>query len=575
MRVDPVRRTLPPGSRSSAPHPAAVLLVFASISFLLPACDRRPDRGTIAALHLADVTASTGIALTLTSGRTPSTQILEVKGGGLALLDIDEDGDVDLFAPNGATLADPLRGAGAHTFENLGGLKFADASGRLGPDFKRWGFGPAVGDVDGDGHDDIYVSCFGTNALYRALGGGKFDDHTDASGTGGGDAWSMAAAFGDVDGDGDLDLYVANYLRFDPAHPPRRTDFLGVDVFGGPHGLPPEADRLFENQGDGTFRDITDASGCGAVKPGYGLGVAIVDFDGDGSAEIFVGNDSGENFLFHREADGRLVDRGVQSGIASNQDGVDQATMGIAIGDVNGDLLPDVFTTNFMNDTNTLHVNAGNLLFEDQTQPWGLGLVSRPFLAWATAFVDFDHDADEDVVVFNGHVYPEETARQMGSSHAQTPQLFVRDGARSRFDVASDGAGPWLTARHCDRSAVFGDLDLDGDIDIIVGELNGPLRVLENDGAQAAWLIVRLIDARPTAKNRLGLGARVVVSAAGRRQVRWIHGAGGYQAANPPWAHFGFGSLDAPVEVEVTWPDGERQELRGIALRQHLDVRRN
>ena len=537
------------------------------VATLLAAC--APEAPPTPRLHLVDVTAASGIRLRLTSGQTPSTQIVEVKGGGLALLDHDGDGDHDLFVPNGATLDAPDRGPGGRLFENLGGLRFRDVTEAVGLDFHRWGYGCAAGDVDGDGDEDLFVACYGRDALLRN-DGGRFVDVTEEAGLGG-EAWSSAAAFGDVDLDGDLDLYVSRFLEFDVSAPPPPMSFLGVEVFAGPMGLAAARDSLYENRGDGTFVDVTEFSGVGAVAPAYGLGVLILDFDGDGGPEIFVGNDSGRNFLFHRRSDGTFEDLGLASGIATNQDGGQQATMGIAVGDVGGDGRPDVYTTNFMDDTNTLHENQGELLFADNGLRYGLGIESRSFLGWAAMFADLDHDADEDLVVFNGHVYPEEITEPRGWRHRQTPLLYEREGARFRRAEAAS-AGAWLAAEHCDRTAVFGDLDLDGDLDVVVGELNGDLRLLENDGARGAWLTVRLDD--PQHKNRRGLGARVSLSTGGREQVRWITAGCGYQSANPPEAHFGLGDAAGPCTVTVTWPGGARQEVRDVAPNQRLSVRR-
>ncbi|MCB9914873.1 MAG: CRTAC1 family protein [Planctomycetes bacterium] len=523
----------------------------------------------VARLHLVDATAASGVDLVLTSGRRPATQILEVKGGGLALFDWDGDGDLDLFAPNGATLDAPAHGPGARLFENLGGLRFRDATTDAALDLHRWGYGCAVGDVDGDGDEDVFVACYGRDALLRN-DGGRLVDVTTSAGLDG-EAWSSAAAFGDVDRDGDLDLYVARFVRFDAAAPPPSMTFLGAEVFAGPMGLAAERDSLYLNRGDGTFEDASAALGIDAVAPAYGLGVAILDFDGDGWPEVFVGNDSGRNFLFHRAGPGPFEDRGVASGIATNQDGGEQATMGIAIGDVDGDGRADVFTSNFMDDTNTLHVNLGRLLFEDRGVSYGLGVESRSYLGWAAHFADLDLDGDEDLVVFNGHVYPPEITEPRGWRHLQEPLCYERDGTRFRRVTAESG-GAWLAEAHCDRSAVCGDLDRDGDLDLVVAELGGPLRVLENDGARGAWLEVALDD--PGHANRRGLGARVQLDAGGRRQVRWLTGGCGYQSANPPEAHFGLGDVAGPVALEVTWPDGAVQRVADVAPNRRVRITR-
>jgi hypothetical protein len=511
------------------------------------------------------MTAASGISFSTTSGNTPSREILEVKGGGLALIDYDGDGDLDVFVPNGATMADPERGPGCRLFENLGRLQFRDATEEAGLTFQRWGVGVAVGDYDGDGHDDLYVTCYGPNALLRNTGDGRFEDVTDASGVAGNE-WSTAASFGDLDGDEDLDLYVANYLQFDIANPPPRSTFKGAPVFTGPIGLIPQADLLYENLGGGSFRDVSESSGCRSVAPGFGLGAVILDFDGDGLQDIYVGNDSTANFLFTNKGGLRFEDHGLRSGLAANIDGSTQSTMGIAIGDVNESGFPSIFTTNFSNDTNTLHVNKGNGFFDDETRRYGLGMLAFPLVGWAAGFYDFDHDADEDLLLFNGHVYPNATFEAMDSAHVQPPLLFKRQG-ECFMSVTAHEAGAWLAEAHCDRGAAFGDLDRDGDIDAVVLELNGPLRVLRNDSrAVGDWLIVEL---EPKA-----LGSKIEVDVGGDHQTRWISSGGSFVSASAQYAHFGVQQGYVTADVTVTWPDGQRQNVSGVGLGQYVVVAR-
>ena len=527
---------------------------------------------TVPPLHFTDVTAGSGVDMTMTSGRFPLTQILEVKGGGLGLIDYDNDGDWDLFAPNGATLDDPWHGPGGRLFENVSGdgagIRFRDATASAGLSFDRWGMGVAVGDVDGDGFDDLFVACFGPNALLRNRGDGTFEDATATSGIEG-DAWTTGCAFGDIDADGDLDLYVVNYVKFDPAHPPAGGRFKSADVFGGPRGMGAWDDVLYENQGDGTFRDITAEAGCRVAEARYGLGAVILDLTGDGLQDIFVGNDSDPNFLFVNRGDGTFEERGMISGLAANMDGINQATMGIGIADVDGNGLPDVFSTNFSSDTNTLHVNLDGEFFDERTQQYGLGMVSRTYLGWACAFEDFDQDGDEDLLIVNGHVYSEATPETMDSAFRQTPLLFERVGDRFEM-VEGDRAGGWLAEAHVDRSMVVGDLDGDGDVDAVIAELNGPLRVIENDGeGKGSWLIVEL---RGHGGNRHGLGAMVEVRAGESVRRRWIAGGMGFQSAFAPAAHFGLGEDGGPVDVTVAWPDGMRESLEGVAINRRVVV---
>jgi hypothetical protein len=518
----------------------------------------------VARFHMTDVTADSGLDFVTTSGHTPAQQIVDVKGGGLALIDFDDDDDLDLFIPNGATLDDPEAGPGCRLYENLGAMRFRDATADAGLALRRWAMGVATGDYDGDGHDDLYVSCFGPDVLLRNGGDGTFRDVTAEAGIAVA-GWSTGCAFGDLDGDGDLDLYVARYIDFDPAAAPPRSEFRGYPVFAGPRGLPPAPDVLLENLGDGTFRDATASSGAATARASYGLGALIVDLDGDGRQDVFVGNDSEPNFLFRNRGGLRFDEVGSRSGLATTGDGSSRATMGIALGDVDGDGRPDVFTTNFAGEPNTLHLTRPGGFHDDGTRLYGAGMVGMRFLGWACAFHDLDHDGAEDLLVFNGHVYPQATPETMMSGFAQPPLLLQRDGDRFARVTAETG-GAWLNDAHCDRTAVFGDLDGDGDVDVVVAGLNEPVRLLRNDGADGAWLIVE--PAAPA------LGARIEVHAGDRVRTRWIASGTGYLSASAPTAHFGLGPRRDPVDVVVRWADGVERRLEGVPVDRALRVDR-
>lgn len=507
----------------------------------------------LAELRFEDATAQSGIKFRMTSGKTPSREILEVNGGGIALFDYDGDGDLDLFLANGATLDDTESGPGSRLFANDGHGRFEDVTARVGIDLRRWAMGVAVGDYDADGDEDLYVTCFGRNALLRndeRDGARRFVDVTQEAGVGG-TRWSTSAAFGDIDADGDLDLYVANYLSFDVADPPARQVFKGAPVFGGPVGLQAEPDVLYENLGNGKFRDVTRKRGCAPDRPGYGLGVVILDLDRDGKQDIFVGNDSSPNFLFHNLGQGRFEEIGVRAGVAANYDGRNQATMGIAIGDVDGNSYPDLFTTNFSSDTNTLHSNLGRVLFDDRTSQFGLAAVSRPFLSWGTGLYDFDSDGDEDLFIASGHIYPEAKTHEIDSDYEQPVLLFERSG--KRFSRNLD-AGEIFGKPFAGRSAAFGDIDSDGDVDIVMTVLNGSLRLFRNDSPLQNVLVV---EPRGRDGNLHGLGAVVELVAGSTVQRRWIRG-GSYQSVDAPLAYFGLGSTEnlGPLALRIIWADG-------------------
>jgi len=533
---------------------ASVLFSLASVGRAAPQ-QPSPETDVASTIQMEDVTARSGIDFVTCSGADPSTQILEVKGGGVALIDFDADGDWDLFFPNGATLQTPTSGPGARLYENLGGMRWRDITAQSGIDHRAWSFGTAIGDYDGDGRDDIFVACFGQNRLWRNLGDGRFADVTKSAGLGGDTGWSTAAAMADFDGDGDLDLYVTRYVEYDPTKPVQPAHLRGLQVINGPRGIPPLSDMLFENLGNGTFADRSDTSGIRAPAASYGLNAVVLDLTGDGRPDIFVANDSRPNFLLRNLGNMRFEDIGTRVGLATNIEGLEQASMGIAVGDVNGDGRADLLTTNFSDDTNTLMVSRADGFFDDATARFGVGAPSRTLCGWAAAFADLDHDGDEDLFIVNGHVYPQATKAALNSDYAQPLLVMERAGARFRTLPA---AQPWLQTPHRDRSAVVADLDRDGDLDAVIVGLNQPVRILRNThDTKDDWAVIALND--PASRgNRTGVGARIELLEGTNRQVRWIVGGGPFQSNAAQEAHFGLGSKAhaAPPQVRVTWPDG-------------------
>ena len=544
------------------------VFLLATLALLMASCDDQTSEtstmGSPPDIHFMDVTDSTGLDFVTTCGGTPSREILEVAGGGIALFDFDNDNDPDLFVANGATLESPHLGPGCRLFRNDSTkeqIRFTDVTPESGMTLNRWAMGAAAGDVDGDGFIDLHVTCWGPNALLRNRGDGTFEDITAMAGIDD-DAWSTSSAFGDVDGDGDLDLYVVNYLEFDPNELPPTTTYKGQTVPTGPQGLTPQADRLWVNEGDGTFSDAIETGALDSITPAYGLNVVIIDFDGDNKQDITVGNDSMANDLFvHAEStDGnalKLINTGRQSGLAANLDGSEQATMGMAIGDVDGDGHPDLFTTNFSADTNTLHRSMGKGGWQDRTRQYGLGMPSRPWLGWTTAFVDLDYDNYEDLIILNGHVYPNATLDTMDAEYKQPPQVLIREGDRF-IQLKADKTDNWLGIPRSDRAGAMGDLDGDGDLDLVTAELNGPIRIIENQTAPPRShqpIMIHLINDRPGAKNLNGLGSRIR-SVSQPVTTRWIYSGGAFQSANDSAASFSIPRGTAILNFDVTWPDG-------------------
>lgn len=544
-------------------------LAFAIVWVTAPSA-AHPDASApdVSALRFTALADSAGIDVEMTSGGMPSREILEVNGGGIALFDYDNDGDLDVFLANGATLDNPEQGPGSRLWANRGDGTFEDATRRAGIELRRWAMGVAVGDVDGDGWDDLYVTCYGPNVLLRNAAGPegerRFVDISLAAGVAD-PRWSTSAAFGDLDLDGDLDLYVVNYLEFDAAKPPSREGnaFKGVWVMAGPQGLVGQQDALYENLG-GKFRDVTSSSGI-AVNKGldYGLGVRIFDFDGDGKPDIFVGNDSTPDRLFQSRDGLTFEDVAVVAGVAANGMGTTQATMGIGLVDVDGNASPDLFLTTFSNDTNTLHLNLGDGYFDDRSAQFGLTAISRRYLGWGCGFYDFDLDGDEDLFIANGHVYPEMDDPQVGSSWAQKPLLFERRGRR--FAPASCSQ-PWCEASYHGRATAFGDIDGDRDVDVLMSTLNGSVLVLRNEAAPRHSLVVRLESPQP---NRHAFGSRVEIETATGIQRRWITGGGSYQSVDAPHAYFGLGDQTTEigkVTLRVWWPDGTKSEFEDVPI---------
>ena len=523
--------------------------------------------------QFSDQTAAAGITYRNVFGGEEKQYILESHGSGAAFFDHDSDGDLDLYIVNGATFATyrDRSGPGNSLYRNRGDGTFVEITREAGIGDAGWGGGVAVGDIDNDGRLDLYVTNYGANVLYRNRGGDRFADATQAAGVGG-DQYSASAAFFDYDRDGDLDLYVANYVVFDaerlPAKPKLCTFFSGLRVYCGPKGLVGAPDVLYRNEGDGTFTDVTQASGVAAANRYYGLGVVPTDYDSDGDSDLFVANDETPNVLFQNQGDGTFQDVALIAGVAYNGDGDVEAGMGADFGDYDQDGDYDLYVTHFFTETNTLYRNEGGVRFSDVTTTAGLAAPTVELLGWGTRFFDYDNDGRLDLFVANGHVYPQVDQAETGTTYRQLNQLFRNEGG-GRFAPVS--AGPGLAQAKVSRGTSFGDYDDDGDIDLFVIELNDAPTLLRNDGGNAGNYLVVQVFGRED--NRDGVGTRIGLQAGGKGQWRTVNGAASYLSHSDLRVHFGLGVAQAIDRVEITYPNGSTYAIENVPANKLLVVR--
>ena len=523
--------------------------------------------------QFSDQTAAAGITYRNVFGGEEKQYILESHGSGAAFFDHDSDGDLDLYIANGATFATyrDRSGPGNALYRNRGDGTFVEITREAGVGDAGWGGGVAVGDIDNDGRPDLYVTNYGANVLYRNRGGDRFADATQAAGVGG-DQYSASAAFFDYDRDGDLDLYVANYVVFDAEHLPTKpklcTFFSGLRVYCGPKGLVGAPDVLYRNEGDGAFTDVTQASGVATANRYYGLGVVPTDYDSDGDSDLFVANDETPNVLFQNQGDGTFQDIALIAGVAYNGDGDVEAGMGADFGDYDQDGDPDLYVTHFFAETNTLYRNEGGVRFSDVTTTAGLAAPTVELLGWGTRFFDYDNDGRLDLFVANGHVYPQVDQAETGTTYRQLNQLFRNEGG-GRFAPVSAGLG--LAQAKVSRGTSFGDYDDDGDIDLFVVELNDAPTLLRNDGGNAGNYLVVQVFGRED--NRDGVGTRIGLQAAGKRQWRTVNGAASYLSHSDLRVHFGLGAAQAIDRVEITYPNGSTYAIENVPANKLLVVR--
>ncbi len=511
--------------------------------------------------QLTEVAKQAGVDFTLISGTAEKKFLVETMGGGICVLDFDGDDWPDLFFVNGTLREHWLKGTGPsdRLFRNKGDGSFEDATGPAGLQDSAWGMGCAAADYDNDGDTDLYVANFGSNALYRNDGNGKFTNIISSSGADD-PSWSTGAAFGDYDADGDLDLYVANYIEFDfekPAGDPRFCSYRGVTVACGPRGIAAARDSLYRNEGGGRFSDVSETSGIRKAESAYGFQPMWTDMDLDGDVDVFVANDSTPNFLWENQGDGTFQENALLLGLAYNQEGRAQANMGVDIidYDLNGYL--DLYSTNFSDDYHVLYKNSGRSFFQDVTFASRIAQVTFKFLGFGSVFVDMDNDGLPDIFAANGHIYPEVEKFGLGSDYKQANQLFHNLGNGEFAAVTEAGSG--LASIKSSRGISFLDWDRDGDLDLVVSNMDDEADLLRNDTEPRGNYIQIVL--RGSKSNRDGAGARVILEANSSRQLQELHLGASFLGNNQKMLHFGLGSATRADRIVVHWPSGVQTEL--------------
>ncbi len=512
-----------------------------------------------------DIAAGAGLKHPIIYGGIETNDyILETIGCGVAFIDYDNDGWLDIFVPSGTRIKGGPAGNTNRLYQNNRDGTFTDITVKAGLARTGWVCGVAVADYNNDGFDDLFLTYWGQNVLYRNNGNGTFTDVTKEAGLlHEGVRWGTGCTFLDYDRDGHLDLFVSNYLRFDFNSVPaggklRSCNFKGVPINCGPRGLPPEPFALYHNNGDGTFSDVSKRSGIGAPRESYGLTAVAADVDNDGWPDIYVACDSTPSLLFHNNHDGTFREIGLEKGVALSPDGQEQAGMGVAVGDFDLDGNLDIVKTNFVNDTVCLYRNVGKGSFSDATIGAGLGVETR-YVNWGVAMADFDNDGFPDLLWVTGSVFPEVEKVLPQYAH-NTPRVFFRNLGDRTFEELFDEVGPALRSPHCSRGLAVGDFDNDGDMDLLIANLNEAPSLLRNDVSGAShWLKVKLIGVK---SNRSAIGARVTARYGGWLQSQEILSHSGFLSAGDQRLHFGFGSAE-DADLEVRWPSGGLDTITG------------
>ena len=552
--------------------PAKAIVVAAASALALA-----PEARTPLGFSFVEIGRQAGLeAVTVFGGQKENRYLLETTGCGAAFLDYDGDGRLDVFLVNGTTLEgfpkaqEPTN----RLYRNKGDGTFADVTSKAGLVHGGWGQGVCVGDYDNDGHDDLYVTYWGQNVLYRNKGDGTFEDVTEKAGLKGGRTrWGTGCAFLDYDRDGRLDLIAANYIDLDLATAPVPDSGLcrykGVKVACGPPGLPGGQNVLYHNKGDGTFEDVSVTSGIQKASGTYGLGVTTFDFDDDGWVDVYVANDSNPSVLYRNNHDGTFTDIGVIAGCGYSQDGKPQAGMGVAVADYDRDGTMDIFKTNFAGDTASLYANTGLGYCDDRTFASGIGINSR-WLGWGVGFLDMDRDGWPDVFLVNGHVYPEVEQLQTEAGYKQRKVVYRNLGG-GRLEDITERLGAPVTTPKAGRGAAFGDFDNDGNVDVVVNNVHDTPSLYRLVPANSNhWILLKLVG---MISNRDAIGARVRCIAGGRAQVEEVRGGGSYISQNDFRVHLGLGVATRIDSLQVRWPNGLEEEWRDVPVDRILTLK--
>jgi enediyne biosynthesis protein E4 len=518
--------------------------------------------------QLVDITDSTGIKFEHLSS-PEAKYIVESMSGGVALIDYDRDGWPDIYFTNAPSVDMALAGKKARgaLYHNNHDGTFTDVTDKAGVGAPCWAMGAVVGDFDNDGWPDLLVTCYGGVILYHNNGDGTFTDVTKQAGLSNDSGWATGAAFADYDGDGWLDLFVSHYVDFHlddlPAFGSSKTcQYRGINVQCGPRGLKGSPDILYHNNGDGTFTDVSESAGVGGPRTAFGLTAVWSDLNEDGHLGLFVANDGEANYLYRNDGSGRFTDMAFSAGVAANEDGAEQANMGVALGDYLHTGRFSLLITHFSDEYSALYRNDGGMNFTDVSYASGIAPSTAPYVSWGDGFFDFDNDGWADVFVVSGHVYPQVDTAEAGSKYREPKLLFLNQHDGTFKDI-SKLVGPAIQIPQVSRGAAFGDLFNDGAIDIVVENLDGAPMILRNVGATGNhWISLELAG---TKSNRLAIGARVKVTAGNLVQTDEVRSGGSYLSQNDLRLHFGLGSHDHIDHVEIHWPSGETESLDNLA----------